>query len=294
MRITELTRFTTIQSARSHAAQRFDKASRVAANGTNVAAPSDDPALYAEKVKADHSLAMIDERTKLATSASNELAVADDALASAVDVMSKARSLAVEGANETLNADDRKVLAQNVSALRDQLIGLANTKYGDKYLFGGTATGAPPFDPNGNFTGNDGSIRVPVGAGMELTANVSGARAFTTTGGKDVFAELQKLATALSNNDVAGVSGSFTALDASHAQLVSAEMSAGTQAERFQSSVDVMTSAKLSIAQARQTIDGDPAEQLTNMEVARMTYERSIAVTRELLQTATLAGGTSG
>lgn len=280
-----------MNAARSHAAQRFDKAVRVATSGTNVSAPSDNPAGYADKVRGDNALAVLDQRAKVATEASSELGVADGALASAANVMSKIRSLATEGANETLNANDRKTLAQNVSALREQLIGLANTKYGDKYLFGGSATSTPPFDTAGAFTGNDNVIRVPVGAGVELTANVSGAKAFTSAGGKDVFAEIDKLATALQNDDLNGIRGSFTALDASHTQIVNAEMSAGIAAERFNSSADIISTAKLAIARAREAIDGDPAQQLSELQIAKTTYERSIAVTRELLQAPSLANG---
>jgi flagellar hook-associated protein 3 FlgL len=170
--------------------------------------------------------------------------------------------------------------------MRQELMAIANTRYGDKYLFGGTRTDSAPFDPTtGAFSGNDQVVRVPVMDGVTPASNISGATAFTSAaGGRDIFADLDALATALSSNDENGIRAALTPLQDGHAQLVRSQVDAGFGAERFRNALDVLMSTKSAIAeQLSKEIEGDPATQLTELNLARTAYEQSIAVTKHIL-----------
>ena len=289
MRITENMRLATTSLAQSLTSSRLDKASRVASRGATVAAPSDDPVAYAAKVRYDHALALIESRSGIATKVSGELDVAEGALSTGVDLLSQARESAVAGANDTLDASGRKLLGQQVSALREEMLGIANTRYGTKYLFAGTKTDTAPFDPTGAFTGNDVVMRVPMMDGVAPPANVSGARAFTAVGGQDVLTALKTLADALATNDVATIRSSIDNIDASHTQLVRAQTEAGLAGERFRSAIDVMASTKIAVASARANeVEGDPFDHLTELSLAKAAYERGVEVTRQLLSLSSL------
>lgn len=289
MRVSEKMRLAGTTIAQSRLSARLDKASRIASRGERVSMPSDDPVAYAAKVRADHSLQLIEKRSELATKVSGELQVAETALSTGVDLLALARESAVAGSNETLDAGARKLLAQQVSAVRDEMIGIANTRYGTKYLFAGTKTDTAPFDPAGNFTGNDVVMRVPLMDGVSPPANVSGARTFTAAGGRDILADLAALATALENNDLTGIRNSIDTIDASHTQLVRGQTEAGLAAERFRSAIDVMAVTKTVVAQARATeVEGDPLEQLTELSLAKTAYERGLEVTKQLLSLTSL------
>lgn len=293
MRVTEKMRLTQATISQSRNAGDLDKASRIAARGARVAMPSDDPLAYAEKIRSDHSLATLEKRSQLALKASGELDVAEGALSHGIDILVQARAAAVQGATDTLDPGARKLLAAHVNALRDELLGVANTKYGTSYLFAGTRTDTAPFDPTGTFVGNDAVARIALMDGVSPPANVSGARAFTATGGRDVFAELTALATALDTDDVAAVQASIDGIDGSHQQLIRAQLEAGLSSERFRSAIEVMSATTQVITEARaKRVEGDPAEHLTNLTSARTAYERSVAVTRQLLNISTLGQST--
>ena len=57
---------------------------------------------------------------------------------------------------------------------------MANTRSGGdgSYLFGGTKTTTAPFDATGAFQGNDETIPVAIGQGVQIAGNASGAKAF--------------------------------------------------------------------------------------------------------------------
>lgn len=290
MRVTEKMRLATTSDAQTRAGARLDKASRVAARGSRVASPSDDPVAYAAKVRSDHALSLIETRSELATKVSGELNVAESALSTGVDLLSRVRESAVAGANETLDPASRQLLAQQVKAIREEMIGIANTRFGTKYLFGGTKTDTPPFSSGtGAFTGNDIVTRVPLMEGVSPPTNVSGARAFTTAGGRDVLDDLKTLADALDANDVTTIRSSLDNIDSAHTQLVRAETEAGLASQRFSSAIDIIAGNRTVISAARaKEVDGDPFDQLTELSLSKAAYERGVEVTRQLLSLSSL------
>jgi flagellar hook-associated protein 3 FlgL len=285
MRVTERSRIDAMNLAQGRASARLDKAARVASNGQRVTKPSDDPAAYGAMVRRDYALATLEEHAKIASRAQGELDVVQNVLSTAVDIMARAQETAVNGLNDTTGESGRKLLAEDVRTMRDELLSIANTRYGDKYLFGGSKTDTMPFDQvNGAFYGNDQIVRVPVLAGVTPPSNVSGAKAFTSVGGRDIFADLAALAQALDANDEDAIRTASKPLTDGHAQLVRSQVDAGFSSERFRDAADVLTSTKAAITeQLSKEIEGDPATQLTELTLARTAYERSIAVTKELL-----------
>lgn len=74
------------------------------------------------------------------------LSATEGKLDSANDILTEARALAVSQATATANADTRKITAQKVQALMDEMLSLANSKLGDRYLFAGSRSDVAPFE----------------------------------------------------------------------------------------------------------------------------------------------------
>ena len=64
---------------------------------------------------------------------------------SAVTAVTQAITLGVQGATGTLSSANRQQIVQNLQGIQSQLVQLANTAVGGNYLFGGTASTAPPY-----------------------------------------------------------------------------------------------------------------------------------------------------
>lgn len=289
IRVTERSRIASMTLAQNRAASRFDKAARVASSGERVTKPSDDPAAYGTKIRRDYALAMLEERHTIATRSLGELDVVQNSLAACVDIMSRASESAVAGANSTVDTKSRIHLAEDVKTMREELIALANTKYGNRYVFAGTKTDTIPFDQaTGSFLGNDQQVRVPVMEGVTPVANVSGAKAFTSVGGRDIFDDLSELEAALRADDEDRIRATLGHLTTGHDQLVKSQVEAGFASERFSNAIDILTSTKSAVAeQLTIEIVGDPSSQLTELSLARTAYERSVAVTKQILSIGT-------
>jgi flagellar hook-associated protein 3 FlgL len=74
------------------------------------------------------------------------LSATEGKLTSANDILTEAQSLAVSQASATATSDSRKITAQKVQAMMDEMLSIANSKLGDRYLFAGSKTNVKPFE----------------------------------------------------------------------------------------------------------------------------------------------------
>lgn len=286
MRITENMTLAAARRGQAQATRRMADASRVAASGQRVSAPSEDAVAWSTAVGHEARIQRMEARLRTSDRVTSDLDLAESTLASAGDLMARARELAVQGANGSLDARARADLGREVTDLRSAMISLADTRGASGYIFGGTRTDAAPFDALGAFSGNDVETRAEVADGVTARSNASGARAFTAAGGRDILADLQTLANALTTDDVLTVRTSITAMDAGHAQLLSARVETGLGAERFRSAADVTNNALTNARTAKASeVEADLPSALTDLTATHAAYERGVAVTRDILQT---------
>src|SRR5450432_1212015 len=145
MRVTENMRYASVTNNLSSLASRQAKAAQVAQTGDRINAPSDDPIAAAELARLSASQNQIAARRSTITSVRGDAELAESQLQAASDLMATAKDLAMQGANGTLTADQRATMASQIKDIKDQLVGVANTKGSSGYLFGGLQTDSTPF-----------------------------------------------------------------------------------------------------------------------------------------------------
>ena len=292
MRITQAMSLNNVLEAESRAAERMGRLTDMASSGRRVAQPSDDPAAYASIVQRDAVIGGVDARASTAALAATNLDFGENTLDQATTLLEKARALTVEQANGTLTAADRANAAIEMDGLRQQLLGLANTRGPSGFLFGGTKSDSPPFDPSGAFVGNDGATHVEVAEGVLARSNASGAQAFTAAGGRDIFADLKALSTAFSANDLPAIQASLVNLDAAHKQLLGARIDTGERAGRLQSASDAMKSALTLMQAARASeSDADAPSTFSNLQASQAAYQQAVLVNKQILSLAFAQNG---
>jgi flagellar hook-associated protein 3 FlgL len=287
MRITEAMTLNTVLQSEQTAASRMAQLSTQSASGLTASEPSDNPTVYASVVEQTAQIGMMTSRQSTVNVAAGNLNLAESTLDQASTLLQQAQSIAVEAANGTQDASSRANAAQQITSLTSQMVALANTQGSGGYLFGGTKTNAPPFDSNGNFLGNDDSTQIEVANGVLAPSSASGAQAFTAAGGRDVFADLQALSTALTNDDTTGIQSSIGNLQTSYNQVVSAHVDAGEKAGRLQSASTAMGNALTQMqVTLSSTADVDAPTTFSNLQAAQLAYQQAISVNQDVLSTA--------
>ncbi len=285
MRVTESMKFQTALATQSRAAERVEVASRRASTGMRVERPSDDPTAFAAALRHDARATRLAARQDGMARAQEGLALAETNLAAAADVMQSAHQLAMSMAGDDVGAEERALGATQVSLLREQLVGLANASGPDGYLFGGTRTDAAPFSAAGAFAGNDDAIPVELAEGVSIAGNASGARAFTAAnGGRDLFADLDALATALAGNDRTAVGNLIGALETGRAQVVTERAKTGLGTERLASASEASERARGALVKAKAgLVEADLPSAYSELVEAQGSYERALAVAKKVL-----------
>jgi flagellar hook-associated protein 3 FlgL len=289
MRITDGMRLNDALATEARTSQQMYNLTQEASSGYKVNSPSDDPAAYASIVSLDSKIAILNARGTAATQASNDLSTADDVLSSASDVLVQAKQTALEMSNGTVDATTRAGAAATIDGLSQSLLAIANTQGSNGYLFGGTATGTPPFGATGNFVGNSGTTQIEVADGVTAQTNVSGAAAFTAAGGRDIFADLQALSAALTSNNLSGITAGISNLASANSQIIAARVSAGELGDRLQSSSTVIANATTEDqTELADTQDADVAQVYSEFEASQTSYQSALSVTKQILSLPTV------
>ncbi|HEY3495646.1 MAG TPA: flagellar hook-associated protein FlgL [Polyangiaceae bacterium] len=284
MRVTDGMRQTDALRSLSQLSARHADATSRALTGRSVGLPSSDPSAAAELVRnraAQHRNETAKEAASLVRS---DLETAEGALAEAGDLFQRAHEIAMQGANGTLNAEQRRDLGVEVGHIKTQLLALANSKGSQGYLFGGTQVNTTPFAAGGVFSGDDNARVADLGTGSPMAVSVSGERAFTAAGGRNVFADLDALETALSTNDQAGVGGTLSNLETSRKQIMSAQSDAGFKLERITTTEAVMDRVTVTLAQHDEEVGGaDPYAAYSDLVSLGQALEQAVAVSKRIL-----------
>jgi len=153
------------------------------ASGKQVLKASDDPVAAANISFTRDQKVMLERFQTNIDRARTRMTLAEDAVASAVNIMTRANELAIQARNDTLNAVDRKAIAAEINQLHESLTAIANTRdsAGDA-LFGGFKVKTLPFaaDADGDiaFQGDRGIHTVQISETLRAETSLDGASLF--------------------------------------------------------------------------------------------------------------------
>jgi flagellar hook-associated protein 3 FlgL len=236
VRITDALTFDMATRSTAAAREASVEAQNQVSSGTRVQHPSDDPATAGLIAAHDLTGKRFAAVAQAAGLASDELAAADGALDSVSTALSRARELAIQFSSAGYPQAQSAMGAQEVKALKDSILSALNTRFGNRYLFGGTQDATAPFDPaTGAYQGDAGTRQVEIAPGVYQQSNVRADLAFAPPagGGVNVLDNLTALQTALQANDGPGIRATLDALDASINQTSTARAQAGTSMHAF-------------------------------------------------------------
>jgi flagellar hook-associated protein 3 FlgL len=212
MRVTDSQFFTNMKRNLATRGADYEEAQEVATSGLRVGKPSDDPVAFARARDETTNQTRADAYQRTIDQARPSLDTADQALTDVDKALGRVRDIAVQGANDTLSANDRATLSNELTTLKDQLVALGNSQAGDSYIFGGYKNAVPPYDSAGTYTGDTTAPSVEVSRGVQLSMGVTGERIFGTAG-NDVFTTITNLQTALASGSAANISNTITEID---------------------------------------------------------------------------------
>ncbi len=114
--------------------------------------PSDDPIGIGRVLNGRSMLATIDQYTENIRQGKARLEMTDQTLAMVGDLVKQARRIAEEKSGAEISASEREFAAGQVKEIYDQILQLANTTHGGRYMFSGDLTDTAPFTRDDQYT----------------------------------------------------------------------------------------------------------------------------------------------
>jgi flagellar hook-associated protein 3 FlgL len=138
-----------------------------------------------------------------------EAGTAEEALAQAIQLIDQASTFGSQGAGSTVSSEQRATLANQVTGILEQLVGISQTTSGGRFIFSGDLDNAPVYEldlqaPNGvsQVSSPSSTREVRDADGIALPASKTAQEIFDDAQG-GVFAAVNSLRLALQNNSEA-------------------------------------------------------------------------------------------
>lgn len=183
MRISSSTLYDLGVNAISRQQTQLLKTQQQISAGRRILTPSDDPIASSRALEITQADSINTQYGTNAQTAAGRLSLTEQALGRVTDLLQSIRQGAITAGNGSFTAADRETVAQDIQAMYDELLSVANTTDGEgNFLLSGFQTDLQPFSPTAagvQYLGDDGQRLVQVASGRQIAVSESGADVFT-------------------------------------------------------------------------------------------------------------------
>jgi flagellin-like hook-associated protein FlgL len=191
MRITDKLRYGQMQLNLQRAQGAIDKIQGMIASGKKVEKPSDDTVVYTRVTQIEAEKQVDTQLTRNLERIKTFSGMQESVLNDLNELLTQAKELSLEYANDTMDAASRKYGAQKVKDIIEHLVTLGNTRLANTYVFGGKKANQAPFELNPDYSVD---YTVPYGAQETLDVYVDrGEREKSGVSGQELFFDKNKV-----------------------------------------------------------------------------------------------------
>jgi len=265
--------------------RRVERAQRELGTGRRVNRPSDAPDEISRLLQLRSELAQTEQIRSNLGRVKTEVDTAEQTLQDAVRLLDRAAVLGAQGMNGTTSPEQRRMIAEEVETLLDQMVGLARARVEARYIFSGDADSQAPFtldlsldDPVSDYLGGPTSRQIMHPAGTAFPVAKTGEEIFDNPDPeKNVFQAINNLRLALRDNDEAGMAAAMDQIESASAHLNEQLAWYGAVQNQVTQALDFAYKHELRLKERIGAIeDADIAEAI--LELNQGTYQREVAL----------------
>ncbi len=288
--------------------EQITQISQQIASGVKLSSPSDDPYDWAQAMNLNQGLQEYNSILSGVNFGTGWGQATGSALSQLSNLVSQAQQIAIS-ASSANGTSQSAALASEVNGVLQQAVSLANSQYGDQFIFGGTSTTSAPYsidDSTGavTYNGDSNSIHVKTGTSNasgsgSTVVNLTGDDVFSYTSGGNTLNVLQEiwgLGQAIQTGDSAAINSDLTTLNDAYNHINNESAINGATLSELttqQSAINVMQTNEQSTLSKLQ--DTDIADATTKLSQAQTAFQAALQVTGMLdnLNLASYLSGTS-
>ncbi|MBA2405162.1 MAG: flagellar hook-associated protein FlgL [Bdellovibrionales bacterium] len=149
-----------------------------------VSKPSDDPLGNVELMAMRSQSVDAEQYLRNLNFAQTHLSYTENILEEMTDILVKAKELAIGQASSIYSPEIREGVSKEIHQMRQQVLGLANKRIGNRYLFSGQKVLTRPFDQDGKYQGDTNKINIEINKDVFIPMNINGQDLFFSKGKK--------------------------------------------------------------------------------------------------------------
>jgi len=257
------------------------------AESKQILSPSDAPDQAAAIQRLKGEVQRQDSHMRTLDVALRRYTAEETALTASNDIITRMKELGLQAANDTLSPDDRKGVAVELIALRNQLLSLGNTRDDTgNYLFSGTRVNTPAFaeDASGEvvYQGDQTQTRIPAGEERTVQFTRAGTDVFSRVvrdDGESVsfFNALDQMIEGVEGSSTDDIRQGISDLNQMHNNLSLSQVQNGSDQTVVRSQLDVLDETSLRFKSTLSEIeDLDYAAAVTRMNKEMMALEAAM------------------
>ncbi|MBN1142136.1 MAG: flagellar hook-associated protein FlgL [Deltaproteobacteria bacterium] len=311
MKATQGTTYRTLQAELNRQSLKLNNLRNMVSTGKRINRASDDPAAISPVLESRKQIRANDTYLNTLGMAQDKLKIQDSYLDQEIDVLTRAKELAINAVNATLDPQSLSTLADQIASLRTELIDSANAQVEGKYIFAGYRENVKPFQLNAaydpalydpansatwpvQYSGDGNPIRLEISPGEVLEVSLAGSDVFmgdadndgaVDAGRYDVFATLTQVEEAIRADDPTAVNALLEDLDQGLSQVSRLRGAMGVNAQRVESAMDHLEEIKLNYQETLSRYeDADLVESIALMTQQETAFEAALQVTSRVAQ----------
>jgi flagellar hook-associated protein 3 FlgL len=294
MRVTQKTTFNNLNRYLNDNREALAKFQQQLSSGKRVTKASDDGIAFSTGRELSNAIRKNEQYQSNIGSGLTKARYAEEALSGMADALIDFKSLALNASSDSLNAEDRESLADQVAGIKDRLVDLGNTKFNGAHLFAGTKTSELPFEIDGaaqggvRYDGNAKEIEAQISDTSRVSVSVSGSE-LRNSGSGDLFEIMQNTEDALRANDRAAINGQLDNIDDASNHVINLTSTLGSNTNRMDFLNEQLKGQAIDQDGERsRLIDTDFAEAFSNVQKYETSYQAALSVHSRIIQTSLL------
>ena len=261
-------------------------------SGKQISTASDSPTGTNKALQLRQDQSAVQQYAKNISDGQSWLDATDTALTTAINQVQRVRDLTVKAMNTgSASTSSQQAISVEVAALRESLIGVANSSINGRPLFGGPTQNGTAYDPGtGTYVGvpakPDGEVvgmTRRVSDADSVRIDITGPEAFGASP-DDLFAIVGRIAADVVG-DTGALAGDLDALDGALQDLLGAAASVGARSARMEAAGQVNTDLQLTLAsQLVDVEDIDLARTIMELNQTEVGYKAALQATAQVIQ----------
>lgn len=306
MRATLGTTYRTLQAQINTMGNRLNDLRQITASGKKINKPSDDPSAIRAVLGCRTRIRANDRYLKTTGLALDRLNIVETELDQIENIFIRAKEIAINSVNGSMNDQNLNVLADNISQLKDELLAAANTKVNGNYIFAGFEDQTLPFAANPAYdpldplslpmlyNGDENPVTLEISPGESIAISLTGNELFlgdanndgaVDPGNVDMFGILTRLEEAIRTNNIVDIEGQIDALDTAIDQGSQLLGRIGNNAQRVETAITQLENSQIDVKEILSRYeDADLIETITNLTQQETAFEAALKVVAQVSQ----------